>query len=279
MVVDEVLLLVLFALYAHECLVKQRAGEFLFFGRPRGCRSRSVPMWSLASGNGYSLVSLVPSSGSVFRSDGGSFDWKSAERRRDEWRAETPMLRVLCGVLFLVVFGGVVLLSALGAWAAWWPVFAAAGIGAWLAVVIECGQVIARLYKLPFRQAVARLGTLMLSPITAMRALDVASAPLFADFHPVVTAFAVCAPAEFHQVSRAYLFSSSTDDVATRVRRCLEKMDALEAVEAPPAREEGAVRYCPRCSSQFSREAATCNECDGVELREWRVKDGGSDLH
>ena len=275
MVIDEALLAVLLALYAHECVVPQAAGEYVFFGRAGRCRPVPGPMWSLASGNGYSFVNPVPSFGTVFRSGGSSFDVASARARRDAWHAETPMLRVLCGLLFAVVFGGVMMLSAAGAWSAWWPAFAIACVGTWAAVLVECAQTLSRLYQLPFRQIMTRCGTLLLSPIAAMRAVDVTSAPLLSDYHPAVAAYARCTPDEFHHVSRMYLHENQADGNAdaVRVRAFLEEVSALDVVSAPPAREEGAVSYCPRCSSQFSGPAVTCADC-GLAVREFGDEPG-----
>ena len=228
-------------------------------------------MWSLSSGNGASLIHLFPPLGTAFRSHGSSFDWKSAESRRDDWRRETFALRALCALLFSVVFGGVVAMSAAGGWSAWWPLFAAACLGAWVVVVLEGLLVVSRLHGLSIRPSLARCGTLLMSPMSAMRACDVASESLFSDFHPVVTAYVLCRPAEFHRVCRRYLYDGESGDVPARaaVRTFLEQVSAIHAIESPPDREAGAVRYCPRCTSQFSGAALTCVDCGGVGLREF----------
>ena len=271
MLADQGLLFVLVALYAHECAIRQSAGEPLFFGTPGGCRLALVPMWSLASGSGFSLIHLFPPLGTAFRSQGSSFDWTSAESRRDDWRRETIALRALCGLLFIVVFGGVMLMSAVGGWSAWWPIFAAACVGAWAIVLLEGLLVMSRLHHLSIRQSLARCGTLLVSPMSAMRACDVASASLFSDFHPVVTAYVLCRPAEFHRLCRRYLYDGESEDVPARaaVRTFLEQVGTIHAIETPPDREAGAVRYCPRCVSQFSGAALTCVDCGGVGLREF----------
>jgi hypothetical protein len=271
MLAEQGLLLVLLLLYAHECTIRQSAGEPLFFGTPGGCRPAPRPMWSLASGSGFSLIHLFPPLGTAFRSQGSSFDWKSAEARRDDWRRETIALRVLCGLLFSVVFGGVMVMSAIGAWSAWWPLFAAACIGAWVVVLLEGLLVMSRLHGLSIRQSVARCGTLLISPMSAMRACDVASASLFTNFHPAVTTYVLCRPDEFHRICRTYLYAGESEEppASAAVRTFLEEIGAIGVVERPPDREAGAVRYCPRCSSQFSGASLTCADCGGVGLRQF----------
>jgi hypothetical protein len=271
MLADQGLFLVLVALYVHECTIRQSAGEPLFFGTPGGCRPALGPIWGLASGSGFSLIHLFPPLGTAFRSQGSSFDWKSAESRRDDWRRETIALRALCCLLFIVVFGGVMLMSAMGGWSAWWPIFAAGCVGAWVIVLLEGLLVMSRLHGLSIRQSLARCGTLLISPMSAMRACDVASASLFSGFHPAVTAYVLCRPDEFHRVCRTYLYAGASEGLpgAAAVRTFLEQVGAIDAIETPPDREAGAVSYCPRCSSQFSAPAPTCADCGGVALRQF----------
>jgi hypothetical protein len=125
---------------------------------------------------------------------------------------------------------------------------------------------------------------LAISPLTAIRAADLAQRPGLREFDPLAVAFLLCAPEEFLRQARARLQPAAGDVTAPAAAATGE-----DGAAAPAPRLERVLRaaglrpenlalspaaggidertWCPRCRRRFALEHGTCPDCDGVALR------------
>ncbi len=129
--------------------------------------------------------------------------------------------------------------------------------------------------------------TFLLSPASAVRAVDALSRSQLAMFHPLAVARALAAKSEFlalaGQAVREARFqpagvpsgeAGAIQQFARESwRRILEEwlreqgIDPEQAV-LPPARVEASDRgYCPRCQTPYTRADGGCGDCGGVPLK------------
>jgi hypothetical protein len=131
--------------------------------------------------------------------------------------------------------------------------------------------------------------TVLLSPVTAIRARDILSRLLLEQFHPLVVLKTFSAPKQFEEHARQYLreirhpakpWCSNTDPVAAevelrsrdRLRRSVEQFlkssgldpDILD--KAPEPADALCVSYCPHCLAQFTSSSGVCEDCGGLDL-------------
>ena len=122
-----------------------------------------------------------------------------------------------------------------------------------------------------------------LSPLAAIRSADLAQKEAVAGFHPLAVAAAL---PRFHgweelasEEWRRLKYSESTERSVESTRHpktSLEASGILGEIESlahrrgissanwdkPPQRDDPAnSQYCPRCRSQFTRQAVTCHDC------------------
>ena len=122
-----------------------------------------------------------------------------------------------------------------------------------------------------------------LSPLAAIRSADLAQKEAVAGFHPLAVAAAL---PRFHgwealaseEWRRLKYFDSSYQSVesmghsttsveASGIKGEIESLAHRRGIstanwDKPPARDDPAnSQYCPRCRSQFTRQAATCHDC------------------
>jgi hypothetical protein len=129
----------------------------------------------------------------------------------------------------------------------------------------------------------------LLSPATAIRALDLLSRPLLEIFHPLAVARVLCADSEFRTLAANYLReinypaqplcprSESAAIQAEQEMRLLLKQeveslvkkageDPAELMRPPMPTESSCRSYCPRCLAQFTVTTGVCEDCGGVPL-------------
>ena len=122
-----------------------------------------------------------------------------------------------------------------------------------------------------------------LSPLAAIRSADLAQKEAVAGFHPLAVAAAL---PRFHgwealaseEWRRLKYFDSSYQSVesmghsttsveASGIKGEIESLAHRRGIstanwDKPPARDDPAnSQYCPRCRSQFTRQAVTCHDC------------------
>lgn len=140
--------------------------------------------------------------------------------------------------------------------------------------------------------------TILLAPMTTMRAHDALSRPLFETFHPLALAKFFLPTNDFRDFARRVLLDlrhpaqpvcSNADPAAhvtelharTTLRQVAEGLLKQSGVEPdelckPPARlDESCRAYCPRCRAQFTTASGTCADCGGLALEAFAQGGGG----
>jgi hypothetical protein len=122
-----------------------------------------------------------------------------------------------------------------------------------------------------------------LSPLAAIRSADLAQKEAVAGFHPLAVAAAL---PRFHgwealasEEWRRLKYSDSSYQLVESIGHATTSVEAsgimgeIESLaqhrgistanwDKPPARDDPAnSQYCPRCRSQFTRQAVTCHDC------------------
>jgi hypothetical protein len=121
---------------------------------------------------------------------------------------------------------------------------------------------------------------MILCPPVSIRAADILSRNLLADYSPVVLA-TVLAKSDARQFVRAFILdlqhplkheiSDATGEqtmrwtVAEQLKNCHSFLQPQE-LQAPSVREKDSISYCPRCRCQYVISATDCPDCPGVEL-------------
>jgi hypothetical protein len=217
-----------------------------------------------------------------------SFDGQVIQARLDDWRASLQPMQGVQAALMAWLFG--VVPAAVWGWG-WFPTLAwavppALGASIWLARRFSR---IVRAWHPEGGEERSRL-TLMvaLSPLTALRASELAGRGRMAWFHPAAVAAAfvarpaaeALAAALWRDVScpRRPLPTSEPASVAILEAERCRTQSMLEAwarregwrpeawVKPPSRTDADHVRYCPRCLVQFTKRAIDCTDCGGLKL-------------
>jgi len=218
-----------------------------------------------------------------------TFDTQAVRERWEEFRTETASLRFAANVLFAYLF--------LAAPALIWH----AGLSftwKWLLVaLLVCTSNIAflfhRAHKRLYPQAQDERFTncliVLLSPASAIRAVDLLARPLLERFHPLATARVLCNETAFIGLARGFLrelcypalplcprpdpaaraAESYARELALGSLKNFLRRNSLEPDELlrPPAPQDPTCHsFCPRCGAQFTAAAGSCQDCGGVAL-------------
>ncbi len=130
---------------------------------------------------------------------------------------------------------------------------------------------------------------MILCPPVSIRAPDILTRNLLADYSPIVVASLLTGAGE-QQFVRSFILDLQhplkhevSDETAEKTIRwtaaeqlnlCLDQVKSgrylkPEDLSAPAQREENSISYCPRCRCQFVVSATECPDCPGVELVEF----------
>ncbi|MEW6302903.1 MAG: hypothetical protein AB1705_05500 [Verrucomicrobiota bacterium] len=227
--------------------------------------------------------------GVIRKALGGSFDTEAIRQRLEEFRQVSQPVRKLANALFLYVFVVCPLLFwQVGLRNCWLPV-AVVLLGFTVTTAIYLRRAHRALYPLAEDERFTVFLTALLSPPSAMRAVDALSRPLLQAFHPLAVAQVLCSPAQFRAFAQVVVRDTHhpahpvcpVDNEAARAteaghRAALrETMDeflnthglAVAELLKPPAPADASCRqYCPRCLAQFTESAADCADCGGLAL-------------
>jgi len=126
-----------------------------------------------------------------------------------------------------------------------------------------------------------------LSPLAAIRSLDLAQKIALDGFHPVAVAAALqgfrgweaLAAVEWRRLRYSVASESSTSGAIpvdapspVEVRAAIEVLARRRGVDpalwdmAPKAEDPAHTQYCPRCRTQFTRQATFCRDCRWTSL-------------
>jgi hypothetical protein len=214
------------------------------------------------------------------------FAMDEAAARLREGNAVIQPMRELSLILFLFLFVVTpVLVTSFGLMGLIIP---SAAVMVILAVLI--GILFYRAHKQLFpaetSERFENLVKMILCPPVSMRAADILTRNLLAEYSPIVVASLLTGSSE-QQFVRAFILDLQhplkhevSDDggektiswtAAEQLNICLEQVKAghhlkPEDLLAPTQREENSISYCPRCRCQFVVNAAECPDCPGVTL-------------
>ena len=212
------------------------------------------------------------------------FDAEKAMSVWTEAEKTTGPIRLMCSLFFLFLFVAVpILVTFYGLEQLIIPIAAAMVL---LAVQIAVMFFLAhrKLYPAELQERLENLLKMILCPPISLRAADVLTKNLLAEFSPVAVASVLTGPDE-KQFVRGFVFDLEhplkheiTDAKAAetinwmgeqQLRSCLtliERVDRFAGFLGPTEREGDSVSYCPRCGVQFVVDDGECPDCPGVGL-------------
>ena len=177
----------------------------------------------------------------------------------------TPLLGAFVGLMTLIVPVAIVMVA----------------LAVEIAIIFR--RVHAKLYPAESAERLESLIKMILCPPVAIRAADILTKNLLAEFSPIVLAEVLTASGERqfvrsvildlkhplgHELSDASAVETITWAVNEQVKVC-ERYAKPEELLAPAQREENSISYCPRCQCQFVVAAVECPDCPGVRVLEF----------
>ncbi|HSE19486.1 MAG TPA: hypothetical protein VLB46_20655 [Pyrinomonadaceae bacterium] len=140
-----------------------------------------------------------------------------------------------------------------------------------------------KLYPAESSERLESVVKMILCPPVSIRAADILTKNLLAEYSPIVLASVLPGSGEpqfvrsvildlkhplRHEVSEADAEKTITWTASEQLKVCLKDGRFLkpEALLAPSQREENSIAYCPRCRCQFVVADGECSDCPGVEL-------------
>jgi hypothetical protein len=219
------------------------------------------------------------------------FHAQTIAQRWGELRKQVTGLRWLTNALFVYLF----VLSPIVIWyfglKLCWPGLLAGLLALTSTTAILFRRAHKSLYPQADDERFTHFLTILLSPLTAIRAIDVLSRPLLGSCHPLAIARVFCTGNAFRDYARRVLLdvrhpclplcpTTETGQLAAElyarttllqvVERFLkqDRIDPDNLVKPPKPADETCLSYCPRCEGQFTTVTGTCPDCGGVELME-----------
>lgn len=203
--------------------------------------------------------------------------WNEAEKQIDSIRFWGAMLLV-----FLFV-GAPILASFFGLEQMIIPVAGAMVLFA-VSIAIMFFSAHRRFFPAESQERFENLIKMIVCPPVSMRAADVLTKNLLAEFSPIAVATVLGGPGEQqfvrsfvldlqhplkHEINDAKAAETIDWMNAQQLRSCLsliERVDRFKGVLGPTERDGDSVSYCPRCGVQFVLDEGECPDCPGVEL-------------
>lgn len=135
-----------------------------------------------------------------------------------------------------------------------------------------------KLYPAESAERVESLVKMILCPPVAIRAADILTKNLLAEFSPIVLAGVLAGSGE-RQFVRSVILDlkhplkhelSDVSAVDTITWMVNEQLKVCEPHVLPPTqREENSISYCPRCECQFVVAVVECPDCPGVRVSDF----------
>jgi hypothetical protein len=201
-------------------------------------------------------------------------DVAAARERYSEFRSVARSAAAMVCLQFFVLFGVVPwLFYRVGTRAVWGCLALLLCVS--VSIAIEFWQLHKQFYPQASDSRWTHGLTIVLSPLSAIRAMDLLTRDLLAGFHPVTAAAVVCVDEEFAGIAGGQLreLRYATISTAERSKWWNESLTrALQAVVAKrgltadqllaaPARQQDCDVYCPRCLAQYLAAREACSDC------------------
>jgi hypothetical protein len=218
-----------------------------------------------------------------------TWDADCITERRDRFLTQTRPLRIVANGLFVYLFVlAPVITWKFGLVHTW--VSLIAGLFAFSTfIAISFRRVHKQLFPAAEDERFTEFLILLLSPVTAVRAVDYLARPLLEGFHPLPVAKVLCSTDAFRSFAALFLRevhfpalplctrSESAALQAEQQTRSLLKAEAeallkkaglspAELLRSPPPSEGTCHSYCPRCLAQFTTNSGVCQDCGGIPL-------------
>jgi uncharacterized membrane protein (DUF485 family) len=212
------------------------------------------------------------------------FDEKRATRVWNEAEKQIDSIRFWGALFFVFLFvGAPVLVSFFGLEQMVIPIAGAMVLFAiWIAIVFFSAH--RRFFPAESQERLENLIKMIVCPPVSMRAADVLTKNLLAEFSPLAVASVLGGPGEEqfvrsfvldlqhplkHEITDAKAVETIDWMSAQQLRSCLsliDRVDRFKGFPGPTEREGESVSYCPRCAVQFVVDEGECPDCPGVEL-------------
>ena len=161
-----------------------------------------------------------------------------------------------------------------------------------VALAVEIAILFRRAHKKLFpaesSERLESLVKMILCPPVAIRAADILSKNLLAEFSPIVLAEVLTRSGERqfvrsvildlkHPLGHELSDASAVETVMWAANEQLNVCDRYakpDELSAPTQREDNSISYCPRCRCQFVVAAVECPDCPGVRVLEFHDNHG-----
>lgn len=275
---SQLLVLILCLVYLSECVCWVRGSHhaFQFSALRRG--SVNPPGKGLGNERGRIVISRVlPFTAGlhVVPNSGGQLDSSAAQTHWENFRQQTRSLGIGAGLSFLLLF---VLVPVV------WSVFGAESRQMlWSAVILLLVNFITAGFYFNLHPKYHSGETwdrwqhsilIALVPTHTARARDTLGRKLLENFHPLAVAQFSLSEAGFQRFACKALREAAhplPDQAQPANLPALQEFLTLHGVTiTPPVQSSDATQYCPRCHAQFGAAASTCDDCNGLPLKEFR---------
>jgi len=218
-----------------------------------------------------------------------SLDTTMLEKRWEQFRSLTRNLRLLTNAVFALLFFAAPLLIWQFGFRVCWTGLLLCLLTLAVSTAISFRRAHKALYPDAEEQRFTQFLTVLLSPATTTRALDILSRPLLEDFHPVAIARTFCAEQEFRAFAQRALLElrhpawplCPNDDLLAKaaeeswrsvllevVEKFLKRnrLDPATLLQPPVGSDHTCLAYCPRCRAQFTTVTGVCDDCGGLPM-------------
>ena len=204
-----------------------------------------------------------------------SLDTKALENRWNEFQKQTAGLRAVASLLFIYLFVGAPLIIRSFSLQRTWVALLLGILACTCPASFFFRRAHKQLYPKMEDERFTHLLLVLLSPVSAIRACDMLSRPLFEAFHPLALARVFCAKEQFREFARNLLLEMrhpslplfpATEPAAAQteqqsrtllrseIEKFIERAGLVpdELLQPPAPTDETCRSYCPRCRAQFT---------------------------
>jgi len=189
------------------------------------------------------------------------------------------LLRILCNVLFVFLFGIVPVTVTWWSLTTLWPELLTVLVVLVVPIAVEYRDLHAWLWPVDTADRRSELAHIALYAPAALRAYDRLAHRLCASYHPLAVAALLCPPAIFrafagravrqlhHPLATESPLVDSPAEMAA-VEHLLRRagLTAAELLRPPSRPDPSSHSFCPRCETAYAIPAGTCADCPGVAL-------------
>lgn len=224
----------------------------------------------------------------IERAIGAMFDTSLIRQRWTQFHTRTQPMRLTANMLFFYLFA----LTPLALWrfglSLTWIWLLAGMLGCTLTIAMQFRRTHQHLYPAAEDERFTHFIILLLSPASAVRALDPLARPLLEPFHPLAVAKVLCSEQMFRCLAQQFLrelrypalplsprpeLTQSTERYArelllSRIEKLIRQngWSPEDLLQPPPRTDQSCLSFCPRCQATFTLAEGVCQDCGGVPL-------------